>query len=93
MAKDVQLVRAFHLIKAEISEKDYLVCESGGMRKFINPGVFLIFHYTLNTIPKSGAQSLIPLSNQIITFDGQNFDFGINNISIQNHRWIINNNL
>jgi len=89
MANDAQLKEAFDIILNLISEKDYLVCESGGLRNYIKPGVFLVFHNSENKRPKSSTAKLKDLCNCFITLDGNAINFDNNNLLIANNSWKI----
>jgi hypothetical protein len=92
MAKDDQLHQAYSLLMDHISENDYIVCESGGLREIVQPGVFLIFHNNLNSKHKSSTAKLLPLCDRFITLDKDQIDFDIHNLIINNNSWHIKNN-
>ena len=74
-----------HLIKILTSE--LIVCESGGLREHINPGVFLKVKRKEEEIIKKHLLKYNPI---IVNNDGNNFDFDIQQLGFKNHQIRIN---
>ena len=89
MAKDEQLKEAFELIIKQLPTKTPIVCESGGLRYFVEPGAFLMMNRIENKTCKEGIEMLIGIADQRITFDGNNIDFDLNLISYSGNKWKI----
>ncbi len=89
MAKDEQLNDALQVILKQVPEKVPVVCESGGLRQIVEPGIFLMMHRKDNNVLKPGVESLNILADKVITFDGKNIDFDFNNVSYSENKWKI----
>ena len=89
MAKDEQLNEALQVILKHVPENVPVVCESGGLRHIIEPGIFLMMDRKDNNMLKPGIDSLKKLANKVITFDGNNIDFDFNNVSYSENKWKI----
>lgn len=87
VVKDEQLIDAFTKIKGSIDKNDLIVCESGGLRNVVIPGLFFIVHHSENPSPKSESEKLKRFCDRWITFNGNNFDFSLNSLEIQNNKW------
>ncbi|HAG15125.1 MAG TPA: hypothetical protein DCG69_01175 [Bacteroidales bacterium] len=86
---DQALAKAFNLVSTLADNQVLWVCESGGLREIVEPGLFLYFKMKDQFPIKASAQRLIPLANRIVAFDGINFDFSPEEIQIQNHRFCL----
>lgn len=89
MARDQQLSEAIHLILNQIPYKVAMICESGGLRQVVDPGVFLMMHKTTGAASKPGDDILPALADRVINFDGNKIDFDINTISYSENKWKI----
>jgi hypothetical protein len=89
MAGDEQQFEALQFILKLVNADDYIICESGGLRKWTVPGIFLILHHIETVYYKANIQYLKPLCDQWITFDGNNIDFDINTLTIADNCWQI----
>jgi hypothetical protein len=65
-----------------------IVCESGGLHEFVTPGLFLFVKRKGDEIVKT---HLLEYSPIIVNNDGLNFDFDIQNIEFQNHKFSLKN--
>lgn len=74
-----------HLIK--IMTGELIVCESGGLREQINPGVFLKVKRKEEEIIKKHLLKYNPI---IVNNDDNNFDFDIQQLEFKNHQICIN---
>ena len=88
-SSDDQLENAFLKILDSVGEKPCIICESGGLRSIIEPGLFLIVNRKGRSGIKPATQRLMHTASVWITFDGENFDFDINRIFIDHEKWII----
>jgi hypothetical protein len=63
------------------------ICESGGLRSFVEPGLFLIVDHFGSEGIKPGTLNLQQFENIGLTFDGQHFNLNLNEIVIQHNSW------
>lgn len=67
-------------------KNEILVCESGGLREFIEPGLFLFVKRTGDEIVKKHLSGYSPI---IVNNDGIDFDFDIKRIEILNNHFVL----
>lgn len=89
MAKDAQLKEAINLIINIIPDKIPVICESGGLRHWVEPGVFLIMNRSDNNTFKPGVEDLKTIADRWITFDGKEIGFDVNTINYSENKWNI----
>jgi len=89
MAKDEQLKEALQLITNLIPDKTPVVCESGGLRHFVEPGAFFMMDRSDNNTCKPGAEALKKIADRLITFDGERIDFDFSAINYSENKWRI----
>lgn len=89
MAKDDQLEEALQLIFKHIPEKTPVICESGGLRHFVEPGAFLMMNRSDNNTCKPGIEAFKKMADRLITFDGNKIDFDFNTINYSGNKWSI----
>jgi hypothetical protein len=87
MTKDEHLEAAFGKVLKLVPPETLLVCESGGLRNYIAPGLF--FMMTNSETAKPASEKLKLLADRMIKFDGKTIDFDINTIEIKEHRWTL----
>lgn len=87
IAKNRQLLEAFSKIQSLTGPNTCLVCESGGLRNYVVPGLYFIAHNTENQNPKSTSKKLESFCNQWINFNGEEFDFSIDRLVLHNNKW------
>lgn len=87
MTTDEHLEEALNEILTRISPDTMVVCESGGLRHLIRPGLFFMMQNPENTGLKPDTAKLLSLADQVVTFDGSKFDFDINSIQISDNQW------
>ena len=92
MTNDKYLEEAFHEIFTRIPAKSVIVCESGGLRHLIRPGLFFMMQHPGNSGLKPDTAKLLSLADHVVTFDGSKFNFDINSIEIADNQWKINLN-
>ena len=86
---DENLNEAFHAVMKIIDDNSLIVCESGGLRRKINPGVFLLLNRKDVKEFKPGVKGLISLADRIITFDKEHIDFDPEEIFVSDNSWKI----
>ncbi|MBN2237001.1 MAG: hypothetical protein JW729_05545 [Bacteroidales bacterium] len=77
---DQALPEIMSFLSSMATEKVIWVCESGGLRAVVKPGLFLFFMQANQDITKESAQKWIPLADKLIEFDGVDFDFSVQTI-------------
>jgi hypothetical protein len=90
MATDEQLAEAIRMILLMLPHGTLMVCESGGLRSHVIPGVFLMMSGTDSRKTKDRAEKLKMLADRVVTFDGEKIDFDPSTIKIAENRWILN---
>jgi hypothetical protein len=86
-ATEEQLPVAMNKI-LELSDSQALfVCESGGLRKYAEPGLFFIVDRAGNKDIKPGTRMLLEFDPIWLTFDGHDFNLNLNEIVIQHNSW------
>jgi hypothetical protein len=87
MASDSQLPEAMQIIQDLNLSDVFFVCESGGLRNWYIPGVFLMMHRTGSEMLKQDTQKWRAVCDRWITFDGSGLDFNLDDLSIQDNKW------
>lgn len=80
---------AFDNFLQQIPEGSFILCESNSLRKVIKPDVFLLIKHKNSNEIKPSAKELEPLADKIILTDGEKHDFNIENIGIENGKWLL----
>lgn len=84
---DKGLLKAFPAIINEIGPDRPMVIESAALGQFIRPAVH--FHITRpSSLTHKLENSGIPI-DYLVSFDGESFDFDLNNIHWTNNAWVI----
>lgn len=87
MAADHQLPEAMRIIK-DLNQPDvFFVCESGGLRNWYIPGVFLMLHRAGFEMLKPDTPKWRTFCDRWITFDGSGLDFNLDDLFIQDNKW------
>jgi hypothetical protein len=90
MANDNYLDLALKKILSLNPENVCYVCESGGLRKYVLPGLFIILNRESIISNKNGIESLIPLADIFISAKEDNLDKIIDSIELDNYSWKLN---
>jgi hypothetical protein len=88
VCEEEKLTESIRRIGAICGEDSYLICESGGLRRWIEPGLFLIVSSGVQKNSKPIAREMLEFEHLPISFDGVNFSFDLNRITIRDNRWI-----
>jgi hypothetical protein len=83
-----QLIEGLQKILEFTDNQTLIVCESGGLRFFVEPGLFFIVNRTGNMEIKAGTQRLLQFENTGLTFDGNHFNLNLNEIVIHQNCWL-----
>ncbi len=86
-SEDKYIGEAFQILSKEIDSDSPIVCESGGLRNFVLPSVFLICNKEGNIVFKENQKHLISKANKILQFDGKAFD--LLRIKFEHNQWRI----
>ncbi len=89
MANDEHLSEVIQNIFRLIPSDALLVCESGGLRDWVVPGVFLLMNRKDIEILKPNEEKLKMLADRLITFDGEKTNFDLDAIEINDNRWTL----
>jgi hypothetical protein len=87
MAPEDLLLEAIHQIIDITGNAVFMICESGGLRRWVEPGLFLVVSGTGQKDKKPIARDLMAYEHTWISFDGIHFDFDINRIVIHDDGW------
>jgi len=88
---DEQLQLVFNKLKKYIPDNMPIICEAGGLRQFIKPGLFLMINKKNNSNIKTQAIRNRELADKWIEFDDQKFDFDPKSLSFSESGWNIQN--
>jgi len=89
MVADAGLDQAVQAIMPLIPPGSLVVCESGGLRSHIIPGLFFMMCSPGKETAKPAAEKLKLSADRVITFDGEKIDFDLNRIEINENQWKI----
>ena len=89
MAKDDNLEEAWSEILNHIPPNDLIVCESGGLRNLVIPGIFLMMKNSETIGLKKGTEKLIQIADRVITLDDGKIDFDSDTVEIKYNRWTL----
>jgi hypothetical protein len=90
VSKDMQLAEAWGIVTGEIPENALIICESGGLRQLVKPGLFLVMHQEDESTFKPGTEVLKSLADGWIVRDEKQIDQIAGSIAIRKNRWVIN---
>jgi len=79
----------FRKILAMLPENQPVICESGAMLEFAQPGLFLLVYRKGQTESKPGLERLDYVPDRKIAFDGEGFDLDFDKIGFENHAWVL----
>jgi hypothetical protein len=87
MAADEELAGVIERIQSIVGDGAYYICESGGLRRYVNPGLFMIVSCHGEKERKADPFNLKDLADVFITCNGKNIDFDMDSIIIAENRW------
>ena len=88
---DEQLPMVFSKLKKHIPNDLPIICEAGGLRQFIKPGLFLMIDKKNNKNIKPRARKNRELADKWIEFDEHEFDFDPKHLHFSESGWKIQN--
>ena len=89
---DDVLIEVINELQQFWTNETAVICESGGLRHFIEPGLFLVCHSEDQPEMKPHLKVLEPKVDQFILFQENGFDFDLSKIKFGNNQWSIKNN-
>ncbi len=90
-AKDDHLPEVLSYFEKIVTVETPVICESGGLRDLIEPGLFLMINKEKNNNIKPRAIGYQKLADKWIEFNGEDFNFTAENIAFTNNEWKIKN--
>ncbi len=66
-----------------------IICESGGLRHFIDPGLFFVCKSKAQPEMKPHLKALESKVDQFVLFQGNEFDFEMGKLKFTNKKWLI----
>jgi hypothetical protein len=90
-ALDDHLEEVMQTILDMAGKDSFYICESGGLRKYVEPGLFLILNGKARSSIKPALGQFMHFEHTWITFDGERFDFDTDTIRISHDQWTIHN--
>lgn len=88
--KDEYLLEAIQYTFSMIPKEVIVVVESGGMRRWIKPAIFLFLMKGRKDALKKTAIHWAPLADRVVLFDGRGFDLNMENIQIDHKQLSLN---
>jgi hypothetical protein len=86
---DELIPQAFNSLQSKIPPNVMIICESISLRKHLIPGVFILIQDARSENIKQSFVELKSLANQVITTDGNEFDFDVESIIIEHQKWLL----
>jgi hypothetical protein len=86
------LQEGFDLFMKLIPSDAMIVCESAGLRDYIQPGVFLAIRQLFCKICTIDDEKIFRQADRIVTFTVNGFDFSVSSLEIENGSWKLINN-
>lgn len=91
MASDEMLLTAFDNIVTLGGKESFYICESGGLRRYVKPGLFIFIIHVEETLRKPDNDRLKDMADAAFTFGGNKHDFDPGRIMIEDNCWKIKN--
>lgn len=89
MTTDEHLVLAFLKIRELIPTDSLIICESGGLRQYVEPGLFLMMNRKGTETIKPLSGKLLALADRVITFDCEKIGLDPDRIEIKDNQWTL----
>ena len=88
---DNKLSIVFEKLIKRLPPDSPIICESGGLRQVLKPGIFLMINNKNNNKIKTQAIRNKALADKWIEFDSHKFDFSPTNLQFSKSGWTIQN--
>jgi hypothetical protein len=86
-AEEKNLFDGFQELMKQVPEGNLIVCESAGLKEYVEPGVFLVLRQLNCNICSLEDNKLFDQADRIVTFTTNGFDFSPDEISIFSGKW------
>ncbi len=86
------LQEGFELFLKLIPTDALIVCESAGLRDYVQPGVFLAIRQLYCKVCTIDDEKIFRQADRIVTFTVNGFDFSVSSITIEDGNWKLINN-
>ena len=80
---------AFQKLSEIIPVNAAIICESGALRKYIKPSLFILVN-TMGTIPKESAKDIMVMADKIFNFESGNLQIPYKSVVFIDHQWKLN---
>jgi Ni2+-binding GTPase involved in maturation of urease and hydrogenase len=87
--EDNHLQHAFETLLQHAKLRGPVICESGGLRHFIKPSLFILLNKKGRCGQSPGFRKLSPLADCIVIFDGKTFSALPESIGFTESRWTL----
>lgn len=87
-AEGKYVFEAFKILENMIPKNSPIICESGSLRNYLVPGLFIILH-TNGTTPKPSTVKLYPYANKILASNMGELQVPQNFLLFNNKQWFI----
>ena len=71
-----------------IGEGTVTICESTSLRRVVEPDVFILLRSAWGKMSKASAKDAAAYADRVVTFDGDKFDIGNDEIELSGGRWL-----
>lgn len=88
-SEDYKVYEAFEQILPELDESMAIVCESGGLRNYIKPSLFLMCNRKGEEIIKEKAKNLLPKVDKLLEFSKNSFNINPGSIVFDGMKWVL----
>lgn len=88
-SEDHKVYEAFEQLLPELDENIAIVCESGGLRNYIKPSLFLMCNRKGEEILKEKAIALLPKVDKLLEFSKNSFDVMPASIVFDGMKWVL----
>lgn len=86
-SEDYKVYDAFKFLLSKIDNDIAIICESGGLRNFIKPSLFLMCKRKGEEILKEKAKKLLPKADKLLEFAINSFDIKASTIGFDGNKW------
>jgi hypothetical protein len=75
-----------------VSKDQMIICESAGVRDYIEPAVFLVLRQVNCKVCSIEDDELFNKADRIVTFSMNSFDISLDELSVDNSKWMLKPN-
>jgi hypothetical protein len=90
MAADEGLLKAWDIIQRLSGAKAFIIGESGGLRRYLKPGLFIMVGHADENKRKPDPYRYSKMADAFVIHNENDFDFNLNNLVISDNKWKIN---